>query len=56
MKRENGFYWILLNHEWRVAYYCVYQEGHAGSWYLCGQEIEYIDDYFTQIDENAITR
>lgn len=50
MKRENGFYWVRINTEWRIA------EWLNGHWYLCGRSGFFIDGKFIEIDERKIER
>lgn len=53
MKREEGYYWVevdVLNEPWVIGYWC-------GKWWsLPGNELEFEDNDFLQIDENQIKR
>lgn len=65
MKREEGYYWVLVMPipqagqwdqvgKWEIAFWQVI--GNYGTWLLTGDEECYQDDHFEEIDENRITR
>ncbi len=52
MIRENGYYWIKIQHHenWEIAEYM------NGIWYVIGFEDAYKDYHLEHIDENRIVR
>jgi hypothetical protein len=49
MKRENGFYWVKnAYNNWVIAEY------YNDIWYKTGNEEEFLDLDFVEIDENRI--
>lgn len=55
--RKLGFYWVLcgedMGGQWTVA---RWDAGFIGSWNIVGNEIDFSDSEFVQIDERIITR
>lgn len=52
MKRETGFYWVMLGDEWMIAEY--YQPSHC--WYITGSSLSLYDKAFKAIDETKIEK
>ncbi len=48
MKRQTGYYHVILHREWIIGYW------NSRYWYLIGTMTEYNDAAFQQIDENRI--
>ncbi len=44
-KRERGFYWVKYRDEYEVAFF------EAGTWLLCGCDLEYNQREFKEIGE-----
>lgn len=61
MKREKGFYWLLVSEyfdgeeRWIVGEWYNFQE-YQSRWYLPGADGIYDDKYFLEIDENRIIK
>ena len=52
MKRESGWYWVMLGIKWEIAQY----NSRWDMWYVANCEDEFSDNAFTQIDERRIVR
>lgn len=52
MKRQDGFYWVEINNEWIIAQY--YESDNI--WFVAGNDCEYDNENFGQIDEQRIER
>ena len=52
MERESGYYWVRDGISWYVAkWYTSYK-----SWSICGNEEDFNDSEFEEIDERKIVR
>lgn len=51
MKREEGYYWVLILGDWDIAYYDV-----DCRWYLCGRDKPMLEIDLLEIDERRLKK
>lgn len=53
-KRESGYYWVKYDYfsstKWEIAFY----DSMFNEWHLCGLNMDYSDNDFTEINETKI--
>lgn len=57
MARDAGFYWVRWGGDWIVALFCISDYvGEEDFWMLPGENDEYADRDFEEIDDRKINR